>query len=171
MKAITTATIAPEKLALFAGIFQEHKQTVYRAAYRILRNADDAEDVQQHVFLKVMRTGRLPESRAEIKSFLFRAATNEAISVVRYRGRREFADTDVETVPDSFTGLSDGLVMEALAELQPETIEMLSLQQEGYDYREIAKMFGKSKNAVGLKLFHARSRLKRLIGKKTRRMK
>lgn len=171
MEAITTATIAPEKLALFASIFEQHKQTVYRAAYRILHNADDAEDVQQHVFLKVIRRGRLPESAAKIKSFLFRVATNEAIDVVRHRGLREFVVTDFEDVSDSLTGLTDGVVMEALAELPPEAIEMLSLQQEGYDYREIAEMLGKSKNAVGLKLFHARSRLKRLIGKKTRRMK
>jgi RNA polymerase sigma-70 factor (ECF subfamily) len=167
MNGTTTAT---EMLSgAFESIFEQYHQMVYRAAYRVLGNRQDAEDVQQHVFLRLIRKG--PDRIANAKSYLYRSATNEALCVVRYRGLREVADTDLEDAVDPVTELSDGEIrgplLEAIGSLKPGALQILNLQQEGYDQSEIAQMLGKSRNSIALQTFRTRRRLQKLIGKKT----
>ena len=60
--------IAQANMAVMAGdsfrpgleqIFLEHKDLVYRAAYRVTGNSSDAEDVLQTVFLRLVRLGEI----------------------------------------------------------------------------------------------------------------
>ena len=62
--------IAQANMAVMAGdsyspgleqIFLEHKDLIYRAAYRVTGNASDAEDVLQTVFLRLVRQEKFPE--------------------------------------------------------------------------------------------------------------
>ena len=39
----------------FESIFHEHSEFVYRTAYRVTGSAEDAEDVMQTVFLKLLK--------------------------------------------------------------------------------------------------------------------
>jgi RNA polymerase sigma-70 factor, ECF subfamily len=176
MNGTTTATTTPEMLnTAFENIFEQFHQMVYRAAYKVLGRPEDAEDVEQHLFLRLMRSGVSIDRIDNLKSYLYRMAVNEALCIVRYRGLREVEEANLDDIPDPVTELSDGEIrgplLEALAKLSPEAYQMLSLQQEGYDHAEIAETFGKSKTAVAMKLFHTRRRLKKLIGNKTRRTK
>ena len=47
----------------FENLFHEHYPLVYRTAYRVTGRAEDAEDVVQTLFLRLVRSG-LPSDRA-----------------------------------------------------------------------------------------------------------
>ena len=63
---------------------------VYRAAYSVTGDKQDAEDVLQTVFLKLIDQGRTLEFTTNPKGYLYRAAVNEArlLYRTRKRGRR-----------------------------------------------------------------------------------
>ncbi len=76
--------IAQANMAVMAGdsyrpgleqIFLEHKDLVYRAAYRVTGNSSDAEDVLQTVFLRLVRQEKFPEI-SNLPGYLHRSAVN-----------------------------------------------------------------------------------------------
>src|ERR1051326_1942345 len=78
-------------------MFREHHSMVFRTAYRITGNAEDAEDVLQTVFLRI--AGRV-ESAAAIElpeNYLRRSAVHAALDLVR--ARRHSAAVDLERLP------------------------------------------------------------------------
>src|SRR5687767_7312840 len=70
-------------------MFQDHHELVYRTAYSILKNAADAEDVLQTVFLRLVRREVTPDLRGNVKGYFYRAAVNLSLDVVRSKRRYE----------------------------------------------------------------------------------
>ena len=71
-------------LAGFAGLYERHYETVFRAALRVTGNPADAEDVLQTVFLRVLARGE--DLRTALPAAYFRrAAVNAAVDVLRRR--------------------------------------------------------------------------------------
>src|SRR5881392_3065404 len=66
-------------------IFREHHGLVFRAAYRVTGNANDAEDVLQTVFLRMLKRDAAAEPVANMASFLHRSAVNAALDLMRTR--------------------------------------------------------------------------------------
>ena len=68
-------------------VFVEHKERVFRAAYRVTGSVNDSEDVVQSVFLKLARRelGEMGEDIQNIGGYLHRAAVNAALDLVRAR--------------------------------------------------------------------------------------
>ena len=72
----------------------EHLRRVHRLIYRIVHNPDDAQDLTQEVFIKVLQRQdqlRDPEKAAH---WLSRIATNTAIDFLRRHGRLTFVDLE-----------------------------------------------------------------------------
>ncbi|NVJ24767.1 sigma-70 family RNA polymerase sigma factor [Myxococcus sp. AM011] len=85
----STRTVAsgvpPDLLALY----QRHGATIYRRAFFLLRDADEARDVAQDVFVAlVSRQERLAASPRETPSLLYEVTTCLAIDRLRRRFRR-----------------------------------------------------------------------------------
>src|SRR6186997_1920359 len=66
-------------------IFLEHQGRVFRAAYRVTGSLTDAEDVLQTVFLRLMRRDATAAGVEHLGSYLYRAAVNTALDVLRTR--------------------------------------------------------------------------------------
>jgi RNA polymerase sigma-70 factor, ECF subfamily len=154
--------VLPEE---FERLFHEHHGLVYRAAYRITGSAEDAEDVLQTLFVRLLRRSEALDLEGNPRGYLHRAAVNIALDVIRSRRR---------TVEPDERALADGghtenrriqeLVDAALAELSPKLAELFVMKHvEGYDNAEIAKLIGTSRGAVAVMLFRARTRLKNSI--------
>ena len=158
----TNARALPED---FERIFREHHRLVYRAAYRITGNAEDAEDVLQTLFLRLLRRERPLDVQANPKGYLHRAAVNIALDVIKLRKRNVRPDESIAMDPrTSEAAETQQVLLAALAELSPKLAEMFVLKYvEGYDNREIAKLVGTSRGAVAVMLFRARARLKKSI--------
>ena len=154
----------------FERIFKSHHELVFRAAYRISGSSEDAEDVLQTLFLRLLRRDMLPDIERNPKAYLHRAAINIALDIVRQRGRTVRPEDLEEELEDGrprpdrqhhSSRIQDEL-REALAELNPRAAEIFVLRHvEGFDNSEIAEMLGTSRGTIAVLLFRARARLKK----------
>lgn len=156
--------------AEFEEIFREHSRMVYRTAFTITGNHPDADDVLQNIFLTLLEREFPLDFRTSARAYLYRAAVNMSLKVIRSRKRRRLADGVelleappplTEANPDEETRRS---LREAIARLKPRAVEILILRYEhGYSDAEIAKMLGKSRGTVAVTLYRARAKLKKLL--------
>jgi RNA polymerase sigma-70 factor (ECF subfamily) len=77
-----------------------HSARVYRLALGITRNAADAEEIVQDVFLQMVRKGDGFEGRAALGSWLYRITTNAALN--KRRGKRRELETSLEELLPTF---------------------------------------------------------------------
>jgi RNA polymerase sigma-70 factor (ECF subfamily) len=157
----------------FEEIFREHYLLVYRTAFSVTGNPQDAEDVLQNIFLWVLRRG-MPPGLKDSKAYLYRAAVNASLNVVRSRRREISINDDVGDVEqarvhtdtpavDHAADIQSRLV-DAMGQLHPRSVEMLILRYEhNYSDAEIGKLLGTSRGVVAVTLHRARARLRRLL--------
>jgi RNA polymerase sigma-70 factor (ECF subfamily) len=149
--------------------FLEHQRRVFRAAFRITGNAQDAEDVLQTVFLRLARQGEAL-SMANPSSYLYRSAVNAALDLLRARRERpSVALEEAQGSPDGPAGRPDRVheaaelrawLRRAIAALPPRAAEVFALSHlEGLENKEIARTLGMSRVAVAVTLHRARHRL------------
>ncbi len=101
------ATSDPEILALlqqndprgYEILLEDYADLVYRAAYRILQNEQDAEDVTQETFLSVYRQVQNFRGDSKLSSWLHRIASNAAIDHLRAGQRKQGQETPLEDDP------------------------------------------------------------------------
>ena len=149
-------------------LFREHSRFIYRTAYRVTGNSEDAEDVLQNLFVRLMRQDAPDEFEKNPKAYLYRAAVNLSLNVVRSRSRRRAVElVDVGTLSlQKSRGESemDERVREALGELSEKAAEILILRHvHGYSDVEIASLLGTSRGTIAVSLFRSRSRLRKSI--------
>jgi RNA polymerase sigma-70 factor, ECF subfamily len=154
-------------------IFHEHYQLVYRTAFTVTGSAQEAEDVLQTVFLRLLGRGIPPGLRKNPKGYLYRAAVNEALNVVRSRRRRSevFDPAALERALDVPAGDDTSQAEEmqqrlltALATLSERSIAMVIMRyQQQYSEHAIAKVFDTSASVVAVTLWRARARLRKLL--------
>ena len=68
-------------------LFREHSRFIYRTAFRVTGNGEGAEDVLQSLFVQIVRRELPPDFNRNPKAYLYRAAVNMALNVVRSRAR------------------------------------------------------------------------------------
>lgn len=158
-----------------ARVFRENAQRVLAAAYRVTGSAQDAEDVLQTVFLRLVKSGGGARLGDDPGRYLRRAAVNAGVDVLR--SRRGAQETPLEKVeaclpdsgqagPDRLQGTSElgEQIRKVLATLSPRSAEIFALRYfEGYDNHEIAKMLGTSRSTVGVILHRTRQQLRDAI--------
>jgi len=171
----TPAAIRMEPATLsatdFERMFCENYASVFRAAYRVTGNAEDAEDVLQTVFMRVLKRDPEREPVENMASFLHRSAVNAALDVVRSRQHaRNVPLVDWEPVlaesphwgPERrhAAGEIRDWLRAALARLSPRAAEMFALRFfEGKDNPEIARLLDTTTGTVAVTLSRARDRL------------
>jgi RNA polymerase sigma-70 factor (ECF subfamily) len=154
----------------FEHLYREHASFVYRTALRITRNAEEAEDILQTIFLRLLRRESSPDLQKRPRAYLYRAAVNAALDAIQLRRNRSaYADiSEIEASlhsPDSSSKEKlHQQLHKAISELNPTSAEILILRyMHNYSDAEIAKMLGKSRGVVAVSLYRARARLRKLI--------
>jgi RNA polymerase sigma factor (sigma-70 family) len=145
-------------------VVREHSPRVYRLAYRLAGNPQDAEDLTQETFVRVFRS-LADYTPGTFEGWLHRITTNLFLDLVRRRQRIRFdaLPDDAERLPGrerspeqvySDTHL-DSDVQTALDGLPPDFRAAVVLCDiEGLSYEEIAA-------TLGIKLGTVRSRIHR----------
>jgi RNA polymerase sigma-70 factor (ECF subfamily) len=154
----------------FERLFREHHAFVYRTAYSVTGTRQDAEDVVQTIFLRLLRRGLPADVRANPKGYLHRAAINVSLNIVRAR-KRQRTTTGIEGLraiaPLADLNLADEMrehLIKAMGSLRPRVVEMLVLRYEhDYSDADIARMLGTSRGVVAVTLYRARARLKKAL--------
>jgi len=81
----------------FELLIGKYEKPIYNAAFRMLRDTSDAEDVTQTAFMKAFE--KLDSYKPEFRfySWLYRIVINESINVLN--GRHHSAELDEERIP------------------------------------------------------------------------
>jgi RNA polymerase sigma-70 factor, ECF subfamily len=157
----------PDKLE---RLFREHYQLIYRTAYSVTGTRQDAEDVLQTIFLRLLKREFPPELKTHPQRYFYRSAVNAALTIVRTRQRQRLTD-GVETLeiplPEQRSTRDEHIeqkLIDAIAQLDPQAVEILILRYEhDYSDAEIAKMLGKSRGSIAVGLYRTRVRLRKLL--------
>src|ERR1700680_4049143 len=101
----------------FRALVERHSQQVFRLAFRMTGNEQDAEDVVQESFLRAYRQLGRFESRANFGTWLYRIVANCSVDLMRARQARQ-AQARVESLDEleSVPATSDGPSPERLAQ-------------------------------------------------------
>jgi RNA polymerase sigma-70 factor (ECF subfamily) len=157
--------------AAFRELVVRYQRPVYNAAFWILRNADDARDIAQTVFLRVAERSDDYDPSHKFFSWIYRIAVNESLNLLRRNGREEALDEEAE-VPDGdadperqfVDGERTRLVREALTRMSVADRTVITLRHfSELSYREIADVLGIDEKTVKSRLFEARQRLRALL--------
>jgi RNA polymerase sigma-70 factor (ECF subfamily) len=151
------------------AIFREHYPTVYRTAYGVTGSAQDAEDVAQTVFLRLLHGSSAREWRNPA-AYLYRAAVNESLTLIRSR-RRHARNEDASRFPAlaahreaESADENHRRLYEAVAELGRKAAEILILRYvHEYSDAQIAKLLGTSRGTIAVSLYRSRARLRKLM--------
>src|ERR1700761_7096887 len=73
----------------FRALVETHSRQVFRLAYRMTGNEQDAEDVVQESFLRAYRQLGRFESRADFGTWLYRIVANCSVDLMRSRQSRQ----------------------------------------------------------------------------------
>ena len=159
-----TARTLPEE---FERLYCEHSRFIYRTAYRITGNSEDAEDAMQTLFLRILRRELPGDFDRNPKAYLYRAAVNVALNIVRARKPGVSPESCADPVsPQETRGEAEmrERLRQAMAELKPKAAEILVLRHvHGYSDAEIAEFLGTSRGTIAVSLFRSRSRLRKSI--------
>jgi RNA polymerase sigma-70 factor (ECF subfamily) len=93
----------------FSQLYSRYRQAVYSTAYRIIQNAEEAQDATQEIFIKLYRS--LPvwtSEKAKFSTWLFRLAANHAIDCWRSRRRRSETQVSGERSEEEWNQYSLG---------------------------------------------------------------
>ena len=148
-----------------------HGNTVYRLALCRLQNLQDAEDVYQDVFLRLLEQEAEYWDAERTKAWLIRTALNRCADLHRFRLRRPILP--LEEVPGYAAAVDSALADDlsaaelwaAVAHLPEKLRTVVHLHYgEGYSTEELAAMLGVPAATVRTRLYRARERLKKLLG-------
>jgi len=124
------------------GLFQEHGTAVYRFAVVLVRQQQDAEDVVQETFLKLLRHLDAGGDTTNLRGWLFTVAAHAARDRQRRRARWvPWLPAHDGQVPPPVLPDEDGRLKSARDALQrlPERDRLLlALRAQGLSYRDIA---------------------------------
>ena len=165
------------ELEELAALFRDHYKGIFRVAYRITGSQSDAEDVLQSIFVRLTPGWAGRDLSPNPRAYLYRAAINASLDVVRLRKRANSVSLDVIdfdqspelSVASPADDLADmelrELVRQAVAKLEGRAATAFVLRYyEGYDNGRIAEVLGTSQMVVAVTLHRARTRLRKEIG-------
>lgn len=162
--ALTDAAMTGLPPPAVADLARDHGRAVFLAAYRVLGDAAQAEDVQQDVFVRLLEQGSLPAVDSWA-AWLSTAAMRLAID--RLRSRRRWwqwllargHDEPAAAAPASAHAEQleqAGQLRRALARLKPREAECFLLRHvQGLDIAEIASALDLTANHVSVTLHRA----------------
>ena len=151
--------------ALFDETVRKHAGELFRYAYWLARNRQQAEDIVQEALLRGWRAFPGLRDRAAAKAWLFSIVKNEFLRAAALEARNPGGvDADGLEIADERASPFGMEMRDALMALPVSYAEPLALQVlGGFSCAEIAAMLETTEGAVMTRLTRARQALKRLV--------
>jgi len=157
-------------VAAFETLYKRHNDALYRYLLRLCRHRDQAEDVFQEVWGKIIKARESYRPTAKFTTFLYRVAHNCFIDHIR-RNKRHTQTVDIEpdTQPDSGEqpevqterSLARRRLNTALLELPDEQRDVFLLHEEaGLNLEQIASITGSNRETAKSRLRYAVRKLR-----------
>jgi RNA polymerase sigma-70 factor (ECF subfamily) len=169
--------------AAFEELVNKYKQPVMNLVYRTLRDATEAEDLAQHVFLQVFKSAHRYEVAARFPTWLFTIARNLCLNEIRRRSRHptdsiearhpeqedqpapQFEDRKTASPPERLLHRElEEKIEQALAALpENQRLAIVLCRQEDLSYEDIARVLGCSVSATKSLIHRGRETLKQRL--------
>ena len=170
-----------------APLVARWQEPLFRFTCRLLERPEDARDVCQETFLRVLRQSSRFQDGARFSTWMYQIALNLCRDQLRRRRRWRFLSAGmqeddrgdgtgaIEDRPAEGEGPADVLarqerraaVAEALRELPPEQREVLILKEyEGLKFREIAAVLGCPESTVKSRMYYGLSGLRAALARR-----
>ena len=146
-----------------ARLVEAHGQAVYRLAYARTGSREDAEDITQETFLRLVRAAPVFRDEAHCRAWLLHVAMNCTRSLFRRPWRRR--DLPLEEAANAAAPDGErGNVLEAVLNLPERYRAPVHLfYYEGLTVEQIAKILGLREGAVRTRLSRARGMLRDML--------
>lgn len=171
---------------VFARLLAAHEDKLYRVAFRMTGDADDAQDLVQDALVEAFRSFKRFQRGTYFDKWLYRIMTNTFIDRQRHRkrvgyiesldapvggdetgGGREIADWEADPARQAERDVFHGPMQAALDSLPPEFRMVLILADvEEFSYEEVAEMMGTPIGTVRSRLHRARTMMRQALGDK-----
>ncbi len=176
---MTTLTVPTREAVLFSSpathryeqMYASFYEAILKHLYRLLGDREQAEDAAQETFLKAWRALPRLREQSNLKSWLFRIATNTAYDQLRRRRIITWImldDLEHEPEQSSYADPQEWYLVaepvevlrKALGGMRPLDRAIISYKGEGYSVPEIATLMRISPGAAKMRLSRARAQLR-----------
>lgn len=163
---VELAVAAVDDLEAFGELVRRHQDFVYGAALRVVRNTTLAQDIAQEAFVRAHRGLANFKGESQVRSWLYRIATNLALNAVQ---RRKEYPSETLPEPPAPSGPERQTELQALRTALEDAIATLPEDQRvplvmreygGLSYQEIAEETGLPLNTVRTRILRARRALR-----------
>lgn len=168
--------------AEIARLVDEYSNRVYGIALNILHSPEDAEDILQETFIKVLKGLNSFEGRSSLSTWIYRIAVNEALMLIR---KRKGVEVSIDEDPEDDEGISTPReivdwcclpeeefvsgelreVMDKAIEQLPEKLRIVFIMRDMEDMsiKDTAEALQLTESAVKTRLLRARLMLRESI--------
>ncbi|MEE8441235.1 MAG: RNA polymerase sigma factor [Spirochaetia bacterium] len=156
----------------FSVLIRHNIRRVYRAAYAVMRNRDDADDIAQETFVRAYQSiSRFDETRP-LFPWLYRIARNLCLNRIERVTERETELPEFDYLPDAAAGPEESAiaaeertrVRNAVGRLPDQHRQIIQLSHfQECSYREIADILDVPIGTVMSRLHNARRKLRELL--------
>lgn len=151
----------------YEELYKKYSSLVYKIAFSILKDKENAEDIMQNVFIKIANLSeeKLPTNYEA--SWLYSVTKNEAISYIRKN--KEMVSIEEVTQNSEEDKIKEILQKEnyekLISSLEQKEKQIISLKVEvGLTFKEIAKILNMPIGTIQWKYYKSLHSLKLLIG-------
>lgn len=162
--------VAQGDLSAFEQVVRRHQAAAWNAAFRLLGNVNDAEDIAQEAFLRILRAAPRYQPTAAFRTYLYRVVTRLCRDHRRKASPSACPNLDAEPSqgpsPEACVVAREErrAVQQALASLPVKQREAVVLRYyESLTYDEIGAVMGASRKAVERLLARGRATLGTLL--------
>lgn len=117
--------LATDGEAAMELIFRRHYGEVCRAVYRVVPQAETAEDIAQEVFLELWKKRNQLTISTSLGAYLRRAALNRALNYLRDQKMKWSDDAELPAMPDGAPSVPEQLEAEELQKMVDQYIDQL----------------------------------------------
>jgi RNA polymerase sigma-70 factor (ECF subfamily) len=147
--------------AAFGQLMGLYKRPLYARLRSITGNHEDADDALQNTFIKVWKNIDGFQGHSALFTWMYRIATNEALTIINKRSKMTLVDIDDEERSTNYGQGPSGEeiknklmeAVDALPDKQREVFEMKYFSE--MQYEEMAKLTKTSVGALKASYFHA----------------
>jgi RNA polymerase sigma-70 factor (ECF subfamily) len=157
----------------YEAIYRRHATSVYGLAFRMVRNATDAEDLVQEIFLLAFNKLPTYQGASALGTWLHRVATNRCLDFLRSRAARYQSLTRSLDAPEQRDpagpreSTSERLDLEQSIARLPDSYRaaFLLYDVQGFGHREVAEMLGVAEGTSKSLVHKARLKIREHLGR------
>lgn len=152
----------------FTEVYERYARRIHAYCFRILSNAEDADDAFQETFLRFHRTVSNGSTMTNVSGLLFTIARNLCINLKKKNTRWAADPVEHDTLSDRDESYEKRELLEliktSLELINPDYREAFVLREyNGLSYREIAEVLDVSIPTAKIRVFRAKEKIRQVL--------